>query len=259
MDRTAVSREVIEKLAQYTTPTVSNVIELFDLRPRDEGFLAGEIRPLTEAARRPTVGYAVTATVRTSSVPHSEERETPFPQHLHRLREVEAPRIVVFQDLDDPPRSATLGECMATAYRAMGCVGAISSGYVRDLEELERRQFPVFARGTVASHGYFRLVDVMVPVEVGNARISSGTLLHGDANGVVIVPRNVAHWVAAGCEDYVRLEAEFLREFEAKGELADLDRVHSLFQERKAALRSRLLSMWKRRRYPDLSRPVLDW
>ncbi|MDZ7374278.1 MAG: RraA family protein [candidate division KSB1 bacterium] len=259
MDRASVSTEVIEKLRQYSTPTVSNVIELFDLRPSDEGFLTGEIRALTSAAERPSVGFAVTATVRTSTVPHTDERETPLEQHLRRLQEVEWPRIVVFQDLDVPPRAATFGECMAAAYTAMGCVAVISSGFVRDIDELERRQFPVYARGMVASHGLFRLIEVMGPIEVGNARISSGTLLHGDRNGVVIVPREIAHWVAAGCEDFVRLEAEFQRQFDSHGRAVDAERVFRMLQERKEALRTRLVNLWRRRRYPDLSRPVLDW
>lgn len=259
MDRTQVSKEVLQKLAQYSTPTVSNVIELFELRPRDEGFLSGEIRPITKAALEPVVGFAVTATVRTSAVPHSEESETPFVAHLRRLSEVEEPRIVVYQDLDVPSRAATIGECMSTAYKAFGCVAVVSSGYVRDIPELERRGIPVFARGTVASHGYLRLIDVMVPVEVGDVRISSGTLLHADANGVLIVPRSIAPWVAAGCEDLARIEAELQAEFDAKGPEADAEGAYRRLARRVEELKSKLLSMWRRGRHPDLSRPVLNW
>ncbi len=259
MDRTEVSEEVLRKLEQYSSPTVSNVIELFDLRPRDEGFLGGDIRALTAAARRPVVGFAVTATVRTSAIPHSDERETPFPDHLRRISEVEAPRIVVLQDLDSPPRAATVGECMATAYAAFGCVGVICSGYVRDVVELERRGIPVFARGTVASHGYLRLVKVMVPVDVGDTRISAGTLLHADANGVVVVPRRIAHWVAAGCEDLERIEAELRQKFDSEGDALDAGEVYRVLLEKLEVLRQKLVSMWKRGRYPDLAKPVLDW
>ncbi|NOZ55702.1 MAG: RraA family protein [Calditrichaeota bacterium] len=253
-----IDDEVIRKLAQYPTPTVSNVIELFEVRPKDEGFLGAEIKAL-HPDHPPVVGFAATATLRSAAEPHANEKETSFARLLEMMLDLPEPRIAVFQDLDRPPRGGTVGECVASALAAFGATAVVTSGYARDIKEVAERGFSFFASGISPSHGYGRTVDVMIPVEIANQRISPGTLIHADVNGVVIVPREIAPWVAAALEDYERVEREYREAFDRQGAAVNPWAVMEKAHKKLAVLQEKVVAMWKKGRRPDLNKTFLDW
>jgi regulator of RNase E activity RraA len=90
-------------------------------------------------------------------------------------------------------RSAIWGELLSTAAKVRGCVGAIVDGLTRDTEKIREMQFPVFARGTSPydSQNRQRVVDLDIVVEIGGVRIAPGDLVIADADGMVVVPREV--------------------------------------------------------------------
>lgn len=193
-------------LRRYDTPTVCNVIELFDVRPRNQGFMDRRIRACFPDAA-PIVGYATTATFRSAEPAEEGDVYTGLVDQVqHFVDTVPSPRIVVFEDLDGDPAAATFGEVMCTVYKGFGCVGLITSGAARDLEQVERIGFPCFASAAVASHGYCRTVEVGVPVTVGGVRIAPGDVLHADANGVTTIPREIVSEVALACQKLVDAE-----------------------------------------------------
>ena len=197
-------------LRRFDTPTVANAIELFDARPRAEGYLDGSIRALFPRLP-PIVGFATTATFRSAEPAREGDVYAGFPDQIERfLAEVEPPRIVVFQDLDPVPAGATFGEVMCSAYKAFGCAGLITSGAARDLEQVERIAFPCFASSVVASHANCRLIDVNVPVSVGGVEIRPGDVLHADANGVTTIPRDLVGEIALASERFVEAETEVI-------------------------------------------------
>lgn len=197
-------------LRQFDTPTVSNAIELFDARPRNEGFMGREIKACFPRLP-PAVGYATTATFRSARPAKEGDAYSGLVEQVERFeRHVPAPRIVVFQDLDDPPAAATFGEVMCTVYKAFGCVGIITSGAARDLDQVERLGFPCFSSAVIASHGYCRIVEVNIPVVVGGVRIEPGDVLHADRNGVTTVPKDLVAEVALGCRKVMDAENEVL-------------------------------------------------
>ena len=65
---------------------------------------------------------------------------------------VPAPRVMVIQDLDDPPAAAVYGEVMASTYQAFGCVGLVTNGFARDILQVRELKFPCFASGVCVSH-----------------------------------------------------------------------------------------------------------
>src|SRR5207244_12792390 len=84
------------------------------------------------------------------------------------VRSVPAARVVVVQDLADPPAHGALwGEVNASVFQALGCVGAVTDGSVRDLNEVRGIGFHFFARGAGVSHAYVRIESVGEPVQVG--------------------------------------------------------------------------------------------
>ena len=127
--------DVLEMLRQYDTPTICNVIELFDVRPRTSGYMDQRIKAHFPEMP-PMVGYASTATYRSSAPPQGADVYDAMQKQLSVLRECSGPHVIVFQDLDDPSTAATFGEVMCTSYQTFGAVGLITSGTGRDLDQV---------------------------------------------------------------------------------------------------------------------------
>src|SRR5262249_52400407 len=94
--------DLLERLRAYDTPTICNLIELFDVRPRTAGPRARPTNPCSPHPP-PIVGFAATATFRSSTPPRAADSYAPTAVQVERFGELSGPPIVVFQDLDDPP------------------------------------------------------------------------------------------------------------------------------------------------------------
>src|SRR5437763_12010111 len=149
---TAVPAADLALLAKYDTPTICNVVELFDLYPRTAGYMDGRIRACFPKLP-PMVGYAATATFRSASPPRSGNVYAGLSEQVAAFRELPGPAVVVFQDLDDPVAAATFGEVMCSTYKAFGAAGLITSGAGRDLDQVQALKLPCFTRGAVCAHG----------------------------------------------------------------------------------------------------------
>jgi regulator of RNase E activity RraA len=196
----------LKLLAQYDTPTISNVIELFEVRPRTAGYMDGRIRAcFPEMA--PIVGYASTATMRTAFPLAHGDVYAGLGEQVSRFAELPGPAIVVFQDIDEPPVGATFGEVMCASYRCFGALGIITSGPARDLDQVRRLGFAAFSNGVVCSHAYSHITSVHQPVRVGGMEVRPGELLHADVNGVCSIPESIASEVAHVAAEFMACEA----------------------------------------------------
>jgi regulator of RNase E activity RraA len=204
-----MSAEILNLLRKYDTPTVCNVVELFDARPRTAGYMDARIQACYPKLP-PMVGYASTATFRSATLPRAGNVYSGLAEQVAAFASLPQPIVVVFQDLDDPPAAATFGEIMCTTYKRFGAVGLITSGAGRDLDQCEALNFPCFTSGTISAHGYCYNERINVTVRVGGVTIHPGDLLHGDRNGVTTIPNDIATAVAHGCADYVAAEAVVL-------------------------------------------------
>jgi 4-hydroxy-4-methyl-2-oxoglutarate aldolase len=200
-----VSAATLDELRKYDTPTICNVLELFDHRPRTAGYMDARIRACFPHLP-PMVGYAVTATFRAATPPRAGDIYAGLEKQVRMLEEIPGPKVVVFQDLDDPQVAATFGEVMCTTYQAFGAVGLVTSGSGRDLDQVEKLNFPCFTDGTMCSHGYTQIVNLGGPVRVGGVWVNPGDLLHGDRNGVAEIPRELAAAVAGACPELATAE-----------------------------------------------------
>ncbi|RMF78549.1 MAG: RraA family protein [Chloroflexi bacterium] len=207
---TLLDTTVLEKLATFDTPTICNVIELFDIRPRTEGYMDKRISARFPEMP-PMVGYASTATLRTALAPRSGESYARLPEQVARFQEIVGPPVVVMQDLDSPRVAATFGEIMCTTYKAFGAVGLVTNGAARDVEQVRALGFPVFTDGIIPSHGYFHLLDIHLPVQVGGFIVYPNDLIHGDANGVTTIPTEIATDVADVGDAYIAAEQVILQ------------------------------------------------
>jgi 4-hydroxy-4-methyl-2-oxoglutarate aldolase len=202
---TQVSQAVLEKLQRFDTPTICNLIELFEIRPRNQGYMDSRIKACYPEMP-PIVGYASTATFRADAPPPKGAGYDGLEQQLESFEALDGPAIVVFQDLDDPSVAATFGEVMCSSYQAFGAQGLITSGTGRDLEQVRALNFPVFTNGAICSHGYVHMPQLNVPVRVGGLMVYPNDLLHADANGITNIPRDIAADVADIGDDFIAAE-----------------------------------------------------
>jgi 4-hydroxy-4-methyl-2-oxoglutarate aldolase len=201
IDVKALDRSVLDELRSFSAPSLSNGIETFDVRPRNEGFADGTVRCMfPDLGAR--IGYAATATIRSAA----EGDRIPASALWEHVLELPEPRFVVVHDLDDPPGVGSYwGEVNGSIFTALGCVAVLTNGAVRDLTEMRAIGLQAFAGTVAVSHAYNHLVRVGEPVTVGGLSVRPGDILHGDQHGVLSIPFGIAGALAAATR---RVEAE---------------------------------------------------
>ena len=179
----------IDFLRSVDSPTIANAVESFTVRDRTEGFVGGAVRCLFPEMGV-MVGHAVTVTM--TNRPGPPAGREGYWRMWELLARVPAPSVLVVQDVSGAPsRCAYCGEVMATLAARLGAVGIVTDGGLRDLEEVRSLGMHYFAAHAVVSHGNFSVVDVGVPVTLDGQLVRTGDVLHGDVNGIVIVPPEV--------------------------------------------------------------------
>jgi regulator of RNase E activity RraA len=207
---TLLNADQLEELRRYNTPTIANAIEQFECRPRHVGFLPHYIRCLLPELG-PIVGYAVTSQTRARPVEPGEPTVDLTGNYFRYVAEQPGIKISVAQDLDSPAGlGAQFGEVTATIHKKLNCVGHITSGCPRDLDEVRALGFQLFGLNPCVSHAYVRLIDFGKPVVLGGVEVKPGDLIHADQHGVCIVPHEVAPRLAAACAEVERVEKPLL-------------------------------------------------
>lgn len=187
-----LTSEQFDLLHQLDACTLANAIEFFSERLRNEGFANGSVRCLFPQLP-PMLGYAATIKVRGSAPPMVNGIYADRTDWWDYILSLPEPRVVVVQDAATTTGlGSLLGAVHVNILRALGCVGAVTNGSVRDLPVAERLGFPLFAGHISVSHAYVHVVDFGMPVEVGGLKIRSGDLIHGDLHGVQSVPLDIA-------------------------------------------------------------------
>ena len=184
-----ITPDQMDYLQSVDSPTLANAIEKFNVRDRCDGFIGGEI-----VCQFPDlgvmVGYALTVTVSNQHGPVAGREG--FWKMFETLDQMPKPSVLVMKDASGAPhRVAYAGEVMATLAKRLGAVGMVTDGALRDLPEVHALGFHYFMRYPVVSHANFEILDVGSPVELNGETIETGDILHGDANGIVVIPPRV--------------------------------------------------------------------
>ena len=186
---------MIDALRKISSPSIANAIETFNVRPRNQGFMSSEIRCLFPELG-PLVGHVVTAVIRAEPQPLEGHRSSTFGWWDYVLS-IPAPRVIVVHDLDEPRgQGAQWGEVQANIHKALGAVGAITDGSVRDLDEVRALGFQFAAAHVSVSHAYVHMVDFGLPVKLGGLWVKPGDLIHCDQHGAVTIPADLVPKVA---------------------------------------------------------------
>jgi regulator of RNase E activity RraA len=213
-----LNAEELEALRRWPTCAIANAIELFNIRPRNEGFMLPEIK-CAFPDLGPMIGYAVTAVISADS---PEGRRVPPPEWWKEIQKIPEPRVALIHDIDHPVVGSFWGEVNANIHKALGCVGTVTDGSVRDLDEVRETGFQFFSSCISVSHAYVHLVEVGIPVKVGGLVVKSGDLILGDKHGVISIPLEIARDVPKAAqlmEDWERRVINFCKskEFNPEG------------------------------------------
>jgi len=182
----------LNALRQLDTCVVANAVETFNIRLRNTGFTDARIRCMFEDAQ-PMVGYAVTAKLRSGEPPITGRSFRDRGDFWNRILEIPSPRILVLEDMDVPPgRGAFVGDMHAAILKALGCIGYVTNGAVRELPSVRAMGIQLFAGSVAVSHAYAHIFDIGTPITVGGMEVSTGDLLHADRHGVLTVPARIA-------------------------------------------------------------------
>lgn len=140
-------------------------------------------------AMGPMVGYAVTVVAEPGNSRHRKENPNAPTDYLRYVSSIPGPKIVVVQDLDKPRVIGSFwGEVNANYHRALGCVGTITDGAIRDWDEMCNAGFKALARRFCVGHAHSWPVRWNCPVEVFGRTVTPGQLIHADKHGFLVVP-----------------------------------------------------------------------
>ena len=186
MDR-LTHAEILE-LKRWNTPTIYNGWE--QITERDvagEGVNQEECRDFMPGMG-PMVGYAVTLKIEPSVEDHKKVRSA-WADYREYVAGIPGPKVVVVQDLDKPRVVGSFwGEVNSNTHRVLGCVGTITDGAIRDVDEMCNAGFKALARRLCVGHAHVAPVEWDVPVEVFGTLVMPGQLLHADKHGFLAVP-----------------------------------------------------------------------
>ncbi len=205
-----LSDEELDALRLFDTCMVANAVETFNLRLHNTGFTDARIRCMFEDAP-PMVGYAATARLRSGEPPIVGGTFRDRAEFWNSILQIPTPRILVLEDMDDPPgRGAFVGDMHAAILKALGCIGYLTNGAVRELGSVQAMGVQLFAGSLAVSHAYAHIFDVGAAVKVGGMEVRPGDLLHGDRHGVLTIPAEIAVAIPAVATDLQRTEQKII-------------------------------------------------
>ncbi len=189
-------QEMLEELKDFDTPSITNVVATYP----DSPLCLGLYNPWTEnwytdqsircqfPQLGPRVGYAVTCVY---GLPDPDYTRLSFMDVLDALEASEQPTVLVIQQKFPPElvgKAGLAGGNMVSAMKALNCVGLLSNGPSRDVDEIREMDFQYMLTGVTAGHGKMAVHAVNVPVSVGGMDVAPGELIHMDENGACKFP-----------------------------------------------------------------------
>lgn len=180
----------LQKLRRWNTPSIANALEQVSWSDPLALVNTDETRDFMPEMG-PMIGYAMTLVISGGDPRPKQEQPDNFARYREYLASAPGPKIVVVQDADHPRCHGSIwGEVGAVSARALGCVGTITDGAIRDLDEMRAAGFKALARRLAVSHAHCWPLHWGVEVEVFGAKVRPGQLIHADKHGFIIIPRD---------------------------------------------------------------------
>ncbi len=209
-------QSLLEELKDFDTPSITNVVATYPSSPlclglynpwSENWYTDQSIRCIYPELGR-LAGYAVTCTY---GLPDPTYSRLSFLDLIDALEASKKPTILVLQQKFPPEIAGKVGLAggnMVSAMKAIGCVGLISNGPSRDLDEIRPMRFQYMVSGVTAGHGAMAVHAVNVPVSVGGMDVCPGDIIHMDENGAVKFPASQLEAVVVNARALQQQEAE---------------------------------------------------
>jgi len=185
--------EIVRSIRRHRIPTavLSDTLDSIELRNQA---MRPHIRPLDlsiDMAGRARTGLYM-------PVFHVEPGINPYEHEIELIDNLGADDVVVLA-CGDSGRIAPWGELLTTASIARKAAGCVTDGLVRDIRQIVQMRFPVFHGGVgpLDSKGRGRVMQIEVPVMCAGVLVRPQDVVVGDADGVVVIPREVEERVVA--------------------------------------------------------------
>ena len=179
------------ELKRWNTPTIYNGWEQITKHDVARGCFNLEACRDFMPQMGPMVGYSVTVVIEPSNPKHVEANEKAWSEYRQYIAVKQGPKIVVVQDLDKPAVIGSFwGEVNSNIHHALGCVGTITDGAIRDMDEMTNAGFKAIARQLCVGHAHVVPVRWDCNVEVFGCKVKSGQLIHADKHGFLAIPED---------------------------------------------------------------------
>ncbi|HVV73051.1 MAG TPA: RraA family protein, partial [Verrucomicrobiae bacterium] len=177
------------QLKRWNTPTIYNGWEQITRRdPTRDGFNLEETKDFMPHMG-PMVGYAVTVVIEPGNARHRQDHPNAWSEYRRYVATASGPKIVVVQDLDKPAVLGSFwGEVNGNTHRALGAVGTITDGAIRDLDEMNNAGFKALARRLCVGHAASHPVRWNCEVQAFGRAVRPGDLIHADKHGFLVIP-----------------------------------------------------------------------
>jgi regulator of RNase E activity RraA len=204
-----LSESQFQFLRSIDTPTVCNLIEIVAPERRGAGYTTSHLHcPFPDLP--PMVGFAKTVTIRARDKVSGPSYMQKRMDYLDYVAAEPRPSVVVIEDKDDPPGyGAFWGEVQTNVHKALGCLGTITNGSVRDIPAVAEG-FQMLAAMLAPSHAYVHVVDFGTPVSIHGMDAKSGDLIHADRHGAVVVPTDKIDAMKAALDGLLQQEARII-------------------------------------------------
>ncbi len=181
--------ELLE-LKRWNTPTIYNGWEQITERDSARENFNLEACHDFMSQMGPMVGRAVTVVIEPGNSQHIHTNRDAWSEYRRYVASVPGPKIVVVQDLDKPVAFGSFwGEVNSNIHRALGCVGSITDGAIRDVDEICNAGFKLIARQFCVGHAHVVPVRWDCEVVVFGCPVQPGQLIHADKHGFLAIPR----------------------------------------------------------------------
>ena len=203
---------LLEALRKFDTPTICNAMEIVAPERRLYGYT---VKPLVcpFPDLPPIVGYARTATIRAATSPSlqgaaARDQRAAYYEYVGTGP---GPTVTVIQDLDgaNVGYGAFWGEVQSTVHKALGCLGVVTDGSIRDIP-MWAPKFQALAGSIGPSHAHVHLQNFNETVSVAGMIVQPGDLIHADCHGAIVIPLETAEKIPSACDLLTRREEVIL-------------------------------------------------
>ena len=204
-----VSQSQFAFLRSIDTPTVCNLIEIVAPERRGAGYTVTHLHcPFPDLP--PMVGFAKTVTIRARDPVSGPSYIQKRMDYLDYVAAAPRPSVVLTQDLDEPAGyGAFWGEVQTNVHKALGCLGTVTNGSIRDIPAVAL-DFQMLAGSITPSHAYVHVVEFGIAVDIHGMAAKGGDLIHADRHGAVVVPAEKIDAMQAALDGLMKQEAKII-------------------------------------------------